>query len=95
MQGTSLSLGGAPLHLGRTSHCCPSFVPGLSLIPARIDVEFGGDEFSIGFNASYVQQVLGVIQERDEFEPSDDLVNGQYAVTRRQADGYPSNRIAP
>ena len=28
-----------------------------------IDVEFGGDEFSIGFNASYVQQVLGVIPE--------------------------------
>jgi DNA polymerase III subunit beta len=28
-----------------------------------IDVDFGGDEFSIGFNASYVQQVLGVIPE--------------------------------
>ncbi|MGD0290521.1 MAG: DNA polymerase III subunit beta [Candidatus Binataceae bacterium] len=28
-----------------------------------IDVEFGGDEFSIGFNASYVQQVLSVIPE--------------------------------
>jgi DNA polymerase III subunit beta len=28
-----------------------------------IDVEFGGDEFSIGFNASYVQQVLGVLPE--------------------------------
>lgn len=28
-----------------------------------IDVEFGGDEFSIGFNASYVQQVLAVIPE--------------------------------
>ncbi len=28
-----------------------------------IDVEFGGDEFSIGFNASYVQQVLNVIPE--------------------------------
>jgi len=27
------------------------------------NVEFGGDEFSIGFNASYVQQVLGVIPE--------------------------------
>ena len=28
-----------------------------------IDVEFGGDEFSIGFNASYVQQVLNVMPE--------------------------------
>jgi DNA polymerase-3 subunit beta len=28
-----------------------------------IDVDFGGDEFSIGFNASYVQQVLSVIPE--------------------------------
>jgi DNA polymerase-3 subunit beta len=28
-----------------------------------IDVEFGGDEFSIGFNASYVQQVLSVIPD--------------------------------
>ena len=28
-----------------------------------IDVEFVGDEFSIGFNASYVQQVLSVIPE--------------------------------
>jgi len=28
-----------------------------------IDVKFGGDEFSIGFTASYVQQVLGVISE--------------------------------
>ena len=28
-----------------------------------IDVEFGGDEFSIGFNASYVQQMLSVIPE--------------------------------
>jgi DNA polymerase-3 subunit beta len=31
-----------------------------------IDVEFGGEEFSIGFNASYVQQVLGVIPEDSE-----------------------------
>jgi DNA polymerase-3 subunit beta len=31
-----------------------------------IDVEFGGDEFSIGFNASYVQQVLGVIPEASD-----------------------------
>jgi DNA polymerase III subunit beta len=28
-----------------------------------IDVDFSGDEFSIGFNASYVQQLLGVIPE--------------------------------
>lgn len=28
-----------------------------------IDVEFGGEEFSVGFNASYVQQVLNVIPE--------------------------------
>jgi DNA polymerase III subunit beta len=28
-----------------------------------IDVDFSGDEFSIGFNASYVQHVLGVIPE--------------------------------
>jgi len=28
-----------------------------------IDVEFGGDEFSIGFNASYVQQVLNLMPE--------------------------------
>jgi DNA polymerase-3 subunit beta len=31
-----------------------------------LDVEFGGDEFSIGFNASYVQQVLSVIPEDSE-----------------------------
>ena len=28
-----------------------------------IDVEFGDDEFSICLNASYAQQVLGVISE--------------------------------
>lgn len=31
-----------------------------------IDVDFNGDEFSIGFNASYVQQVLGVIPAESE-----------------------------
>ncbi len=31
-----------------------------------IDVDFSGDEFSIGFNASYVQQVLGVIPENTD-----------------------------
>jgi len=34
--------------------------------------------------------------ERVEFEPSNDLVNGLYAITRRQADGTASsNPILP
>jgi len=37
--------------------------PDMGEASETIDVEFGGDEFSIGFNASYVQQVLGVIPE--------------------------------
>ena len=31
-----------------------------------IDVDFTGDDFGIGFNASYLQQVLGVIPEESE-----------------------------
>ncbi|MGH7813034.1 MAG: DNA polymerase III subunit beta [Candidatus Binataceae bacterium] len=33
-----------------------------------LDVEYRGEEFSIGFNAAYVQQVLGVIQAGVEME---------------------------
>ena len=43
-----------------------------------IDIDFKGEEFSIGFNSSYVQQVLGVVPSGSEVEfgLSDDVSPG-------------------
>jgi DNA polymerase-3 subunit beta len=54
---------GVKLGLSSGTLTVSSASPEMGEASETIDVEFGGDEFSIGFNASYVQQVLGVIPE--------------------------------
>jgi len=54
---------GVKLGLSSGTLTVSSASPEMGEASETIDVEFGGEEFSIGFNASYVQQVLGVIPE--------------------------------
>jgi DNA polymerase-3 subunit beta len=54
---------GVKLGLSSGTLTVSSASPEMGEASETIDVEFGGDEFSIGFNASYVQQVLNVIPE--------------------------------
>ena len=54
---------GVKFGLSSSTLTVSSASPEMGEASETIDVEFGGDEFSIGFNASYVQQVLGVIPE--------------------------------
>jgi DNA polymerase-3 subunit beta len=54
---------GVKLGLSSGTLTVSSASPEMGEASETIDVEFGGDEFSIGFNASYVQQVLSVIPE--------------------------------
>jgi DNA polymerase-3 subunit beta len=59
-----------------------------------LDVDFKNDEFAIGFNASYVQQVLGVIPTGSDVELglSDDVSPG---VIRTPADGQYTYVVMP
>jgi len=54
---------GVKLGLSSGTLTVSSASPEMGEASETLDVEFGGDEFSIGFNASYVQQVLSVIPE--------------------------------
>jgi len=54
---------GVKLGLSSGTLTVSSASPEMGEASETIDVEFGGDEFSIGFNASYVQQVLNVLPE--------------------------------
>jgi DNA polymerase III subunit beta len=54
---------GVKLGLSSGTLTVSSASPEMGEASETIDVEFGGDEFSIGFNASYVQQVLNVMPE--------------------------------
>ena len=54
---------GVKLGLSSGTLTVSSASPEMGEASETIDVEFSGDEFSIGFNASYVQQVLSVIPE--------------------------------
>jgi DNA polymerase-3 subunit beta len=53
---------GVKLGLSPGSLTVSSTSPEIGEASEPLDVEFKGDEFAIGFNASYLQQVLGVIQ---------------------------------
>jgi len=57
---------GVKLGLSSGTLTVSSASPEMGEASETIDVEFGGDEFSIGFNASYVQQVLNVLPEGTE-----------------------------
>jgi DNA polymerase-3 subunit beta len=57
--GVKLAFASGSLTVSSTS-------PEIGEASETIDVDFNGDEFSIGFNASYVQQVLGVIAAESE-----------------------------
>jgi DNA polymerase-3 subunit beta len=54
---------GVKLGLSSGTLTVSSASPEMGEASETIDVEFGGDEFSIGFNASYVLQVLNVLPE--------------------------------
>jgi len=57
--GVKLAFASGSLTVSSTS-------PEMGEASETIDVDFNGDEFSIGFNASYIQQVLGVIPAESE-----------------------------
>jgi DNA polymerase III subunit beta len=69
---------GVKLGLSSGTLTVSSASPEMGEASETIDVEFSGDEFSIGFNASYVQQVLGVIPENTDaiLELSDEVSPG-------------------
>jgi DNA polymerase III subunit beta len=57
--GVKLSFAAGSLTVSSTS-------PEMGEASETMDVDFKGDEFSVGFNASYLQQVLGVLQAESE-----------------------------
>jgi DNA polymerase-3 subunit beta len=57
---------GVKLGLSSGTLTVSSASPEMGEASETIDIEFVGDEFSIGFNASYVQQVLNVLPEGTE-----------------------------
>jgi DNA polymerase-3 subunit beta len=57
--GVKFSLSSGLLTVSSTS-------PEMGEATETIDVDFTGDDFGIGFNASYLQQVLGVMPEESE-----------------------------
>src|SRR5271167_3997742 len=57
---------GVKLGLSSGTLTVSSASPEMGEASETVDVEFAGDEFSIGFNASYVQQVLNVLPEGTE-----------------------------
>jgi len=57
--GVKLAFASGSLTVSSTS-------PEMGEASETIDVDFNGDEFSIGFNASYIQHVLGVIPAESE-----------------------------
>jgi len=59
---------GVKLGLSPGSLTVSSTSPEIGEASEPLDVEFKGEEFAIGFNASYLQQVLGVIQSGSNVE---------------------------
>ncbi|HLH75595.1 MAG TPA: DNA polymerase III subunit beta [Candidatus Binataceae bacterium] len=59
---------GIRIALSRGMLTVSSTSPELGEASETIDVDFSGDEFSVGFNASYLMQALGVIPPADELE---------------------------
>jgi DNA polymerase-3 subunit beta len=57
--GVKLALSSGSLTVSSTS-------PEMGEASETIDVSFNGSEFSVGFNASYLQQVLGVLPADSE-----------------------------
>jgi DNA polymerase-3 subunit beta len=57
--GVKLGLADGTLTVSSTS-------PEMGEASETIDIDFKGDEFSVGFNATYLQQVLGVIESGSE-----------------------------
>ncbi len=85
--GVKFSLAPATLTVSSTS-------PESGEASETIDVDFKGEEFSIGFNASYLQQALGVIPSDSEVELglSDDVSPG---VLRTPADSQFTYVVMP
>ncbi len=85
--GVKFSLAPATLTVSSTS-------PESGEASETIDVDFEGEEFSIGFNASYLQQALGVIPAESELELglSDDVSPG---VLRTPADSQFTYVVMP
>jgi DNA polymerase-3 subunit beta len=54
---------GVKFHLSGAELTVSSITPGLGEASDVIDVEFSGDEFSIGFNSNYLLQMLAVVPE--------------------------------
>jgi DNA polymerase-3 subunit beta len=85
---------GVKLGLSSGTLTVSSASPEMGEASETIDVEFSGDEFSIGFNASYVQQVLGVIPENTDaiLELSDEVSPG---VIKTDADSQFTYVVMP
>ncbi len=85
--GVKFSLAPATLTVSSTS-------PESGEASETIDVDFKGEEFSIGFNASYLQQALGVIPSESDVELglSDDVSPG---VLRTPADSQFTYVVMP
>ncbi len=57
---------GVKLSFATDSLTVSSTSPDMGEASETMDIEFKGDEFSVGFNASYVQQVLSVLEAETE-----------------------------
>jgi DNA polymerase-3 subunit beta len=54
---------GVKLHLANSELTVSSITPGLGEASDVIEVKFSGEEFSVGFNSSYLLQMLAVVPE--------------------------------
>lgn len=57
---------GVKLGFAASTLTVSSISPDMGEASEEVDIDFSGDEFSIGFNASYLQQVLNVIAKNSE-----------------------------
>jgi DNA polymerase III subunit beta len=79
--GVKLSFAAGSLTVSSTS-------PEMGEASETLDIDFNGDEFSVGFNASYLQQVLGVLPAESDvvLGLSDEVSPG--ALTTPSDSGY-------
>ncbi|HEY2663013.1 MAG TPA: DNA polymerase III subunit beta [Candidatus Binataceae bacterium] len=81
---------GVKLTLSAGSMMVSSTSPELGEATETIDTDFKGEEFSVGFNASYLQQALGVIPGGSEIKLglSDDVSPGVMTTTAESGFKY-------